>query len=478
MKFEELKLDEQILAALQKLNYEEPLPVQEAVIPFILNHQDVIVKSKTGSGKTASFAIPVIEDIIWEEKLPQCLVLTPTRELALQIKEEFDLIGAYKRIKTTAIFGKQPYRFQVQDLSQRCHVVIGTPGRMLDHLERGTLHIEDMRTFILDEADEMLNMGFIDTVKEIMTYFPGNITTCLFSATLPEEIKALASSFMREETLIELSAKHEVSELVTHYGYQLKEHEKLDFLLKLLCKEQPESCIIFAKTQEHVKEICDVLYEKGLSVDKIHGGMLQEDRIDNLNDFKLGKIRILVATDVASRGIDIQNVTHIINYDMPNQKETYVHRIGRSGRVDATGIAISLISQYDGARLEELEAYMKQSMEIKDKTEVDVVEPNREALFPLTKAVAIKAKKGVELRKDTMKLYLNGGKSKKIRAGDIVGAICEIEGVTAEDIGVIQVQDRQSFVDILHGKGKIVLTALQKGTIKGKQLKVQIAKEE
>lgn len=477
MKFEEFKLDTQILAALKKLKYIEPLPVQEKVIPLILEKRDVIVKSKTGSGKTASFAIPVIEDIIWEEKLPQCLVLTPTRELAIQIKEEFDSIGAYKRIKAISVFGKQPFRYQVQDLSQRCHVIIGTPGRILDHLERGTLHLEEIRTFILDEADEMLNMGFVDTVKEIMTYFPGNITTCLFSATLPEEIKELASSFMREETLVELSTKHEVSEMVTHYAYRLKEHEKLDFLIKLLCKEQPESCIIFAKTQENVKDVCDALYDLGLSVDKIHGGMLQEDRIENLEDFKLGKLRILVATDVASRGIDIEKVTHIINFDMPNQKETYVHRIGRSGRVDATGIAISFISQYDGERLDELEEFIKQPLEIKDRAEVENVEVNAKTLKPLTKTVAIKEKKGSILRKDTMKLYLNGGKSKKIRAGDIVGAICEIEGVTADDIGVIQVQDRQSYVDILHGKGKLVLRALQKTTIKGKQLKVQEAKD-
>lgn len=478
MKFEDFQLDTTILEALDKLGYEEPLPVQEEVIPLILEGKNVIVKSKTGSGKTASFAIPVIENIIWDERDPQCLVLTPTRELALQIKEEFDNIGAYKRLKSAAIFGKQPYRFQVQDLKQRCHVVVGTPGRILDHLQRGTLKLNNIKTCIIDEADEMLNMGFIDNVKEIMGYFPGNLTTCLFSATYPPAIQELATSFIPDANMVEIASTHAVTELVTHYAYRMKEHEKLDFLIKLLCQLQPASCIIFAKTQEHVKEVCDALYKLDLSVDKIHGGMLQEDRMDNLNDFKKGKLRILVATDVAARGIDIKDVSHIINYDMPNQAETYVHRLGRSGRVNASGVAISLIAQYDSARVAALEEFLNESLDIKDTKEILEVIVDEQALEGLRHPIEIKEEKGKELRKDTMKIYLNGGKSKKIRAGDIVGAICEIEGVTGDDIGVIQIQDRQSYVDILHGKGKIVLKALQKKTIKGKQLKVQKAKDE
>ena len=205
--------------------------------------------------------------------------------------------------------------------------------------------------------------------------------------------------------------------------------------------------------------------------------MLQEDRMDNLNDFKKGKLRILVATDVAARGIDIKDVSHIINYDMPNQAETYVHRLGRSGRVNASGVAISLIAQYDGARVAALEEFLNESLDIKDTKEILEVIVDEQALEGLRHPIEIKEEKGKELRKDTMKIYLNGGKSKKIRAGDIVGAICEIEGVTGDDIGVIQIQDRQSYVDILHGKGKIVLKALQKKTIKGKQLKVQKAKD-
>ncbi|MGX8833643.1 DEAD/DEAH box helicase [Amedibacillus sp. YH-ame10] len=478
MKFKEFSLDQHICDALEVLGYKEALPVQEAVIPEILAGHDVIVKSKTGSGKTASFAIPIIEEIEWNERAPQAIVLTPTRELAMQIKQDFDHIGAYKRMKTLAIYGKSPFRFQAQDLKERTHIVAGTPGRILDHLKQDTLNVSKLRYVILDEADEMLNMGFIDDVEEILEYFPGNITICMFSATMPSAIQELASGFMKEPKIITCEQSDQVNDHVEHYAYHMKEHEKTDFLLKLLCAEKPESCIIFAKTQEHVIDVCDTLYEKGISVDKLHGGMLQEDRIQNMKDFKLGNIRILVATDVASRGIDIANVTHIINYDMPEKKETYIHRIGRTGRVDARGVAISFIAQYDEERVRDLEEYLGYALTMKDKEAIEAIKVTSAMLKTLDTPEVQKEEKGKDLRKDTMKLYLNGGKAKKVRAGDIVGAICEIPGVCGDDIGIIQVQESQSYVDILHGKGNLVLKALQKKTIKGKNLKVQKAREE
>ena len=476
MKFQELGLEEAILKALDKLHYETVLPVQEQVIPELLNDVDCIVQSRTGSGKTASFAIPIVEKMIWDERAPQAIVLTTTRELALQIKEDFDNISAYRRLKTVAVFGKQPYRFQIQDLKQRCHIVVGTPGRVLDHLQRGTLNVEKIREVVLDEADEMLNMGFIDSVREIFSFLPEQRTTCLFSATMPEPIQQLAQMFISDAKLITLNQETDVNQAITHYAYEVKEKEKLAFLKKLICKEQPESCIIFARTQEGVKTITDALYEMNLCVDKLHGGMLQEDRMENIDDFKHGKVRILVATDVAARGIDVQDITHIINYDMPNQKENYLHRIGRTGRKSASGVAITFLNEYDGARREELETYLGYPLAVYDRKEVDNYEITQEAMDVLSKPFAIREDKGKEIHKDMMKLYMNGGKNKKIRAGDIVGAICEIDGVCGDDIGVISIQDHQSYVDILHGKGNIVLKALQKKTIKGKKLRIQKAK--
>lgn len=477
MNFEEYTLDASICEALHILGYHSVLPVQEAVIPVLLQKKHLLVKSRTGSGKTASFAIPIIQDLIWEERSPQALVLSPTRELALQIKNEFDNIGAYKRIKTAAVFGKQPFRFQAQDLKQRCHVVIGTPGRILDHLEQGTLVTQQIRYIIIDEADEMLDMGFIDTIRSIFSYLPTQASVCMFSATLPKSIQELAHDFQRDPVFVEIQEPASVSEQIVQYAYRVQEHKKTELLVKLLCRERPKSCIIFARTKETVHQIWELLHDKGISIGQLHGDMMQEDRLETMKSFRLGKLRMMVATDVAARGIDVQDVTHIINYDMPNKKETYVHRIGRSARLDRSGTAISFLSHADEHRLKEIEAYMNSSLTIHETSELESVITDEAAIRTLGTPTMQKEEKGKELRKDTMKLYIGGGKSKKIRPGDIVGAICEIEGIDGDDIGVIQIQDHQSFVDILHGKGELVLRALSKKTIKGKICRVERAKQ-
>ncbi|MEG0367175.1 MAG: DEAD/DEAH box helicase [Coprobacillus sp.] len=218
MNFKNFKLEETICRALDTLGYTEALPVQEAVIPEILDKKDVIVKSKTGSGKTAAFAIPIIQDIVWDERSPQAIIIAPTRELALQIKDDFDNIGAYKRIKTVALFGKHPFHIQEQDLRQRTHIVVATPGRLLDHLENETIRMDQIRYLVLDEADEMLNMGFIDVVEQIMDYLPENRTTCLFSATMPEAIQELANTFMDYAKLIEIEQENMITNQVEHYA--------------------------------------------------------------------------------------------------------------------------------------------------------------------------------------------------------------------------------------------------------------------
>lgn len=477
MNFNDYKIDERILQALDKLGYEKATDVQVKVLPALLKNEDLIVQAKTGSGKTAAFAIPLIDQIKWEENKPQVLVLTPTRELALQIKEDFDNIGTYKKIKTLAVFGKQPYKFQIHDLKQKTHVVVGTPGRVLDHLERGTMDVSMLRYLILDEADEMLNMGFIESVQSILEKLPSNRTTCLFSATMPEAIAALAKRFTKNAKHIIVQEESVVNKEIEAVAYEVKEHEKKEFLLKLLIHEMSASAIIFCKTQEHVNEVCEYLYANDLSVDKIHGGMLQEDRLENMNDFRLGKIQFLVASDVAARGIDVESIAHVINYDLPEEAERYVHRIGRTARVGHHGKAISFLSQYDDHRKEMIEEYIHASFQILDKEPILAVAITRDSLQALNDKVIHKEKKNKELKKDIVKLYLNGGKNKKIRPGDIVGAICEIPGVEAEDIGVIQVQEMGSYVDILNNKGQRVLEALRKSTIKGKTLKVQISKK-
>lgn len=465
-----MNLDKNIIQALHTLGYVEPLEVQEKVIPNILAGKDCIVKSRTGSGKTASFAIPIIQNLEVNEKSPQALVLTPTRELALQIQQDFNHIGTFKKVKTLPIFGKQPFKFQKEDLKQRCHVVIGTPGRVLDHLQQETLDPSKIKYVVLDEADEMLNMNFLDEVQAILKYIPKQHVTCLFSATYPDVIQRMSKKYLYKPEKIDLSQS--IKPNIMEYAYHVQEENKELFLLHLLAKEKPESCMIFCKTQARVDEVYESLQNNQVSVDKIHGGMMQEERLHHMKRFKKGKVRVLVCTDVASRGIDIFKVDLIINYDMPSPVETYTHRIGRSGRVNEKGLAISFVNEYDSLRLEKLEDYLGHNLKFEEENQV--WQNNLDALDTLQESNRVVVDKSKDLRKGITKIYLNGGKNKKIRPGDIVGAICEIDGICAEDIGVIQVQDHQSYVDILNNKGKLVLKNLK--TIKGKTLRIQKAK--
>ena len=475
MKFIDLGIDNRIVEALEKLGYNETTQVQECVIPQLKEGHDVIVKAKTGSGKTAAFAIPLIDSIVWEENKPQALVLAPTRELAIQVKEDFDNIGTYKKIKTLAIFGKQPYKFQTQDLKQKTHVVIATPGRLLDHMERGTFDASHLKYLILDEADEMLKMGFLETVEKIIKRLPQERITCLFSATMPEAIENLAHQFMKEAVYIEMKQSQVVSNQINAYAYEVKEYQKPEFLLKLLVHEMPSSAIIFCKTQEKVNDVYEVLDENGLSVHKIHGGMMQEDRLHNMEDFRDGKVQFLVATDVAARGIDIESISHVINYDLPVDAENYVHRIGRTARIGNEGTAISLITKQDYKKQEKVEEFTNTSFEIKENDIIVQTYVDDNAIELLNAKVILKEKKNKELKKDITKLYFSVGKQKKIAPGNLVGAICALDDINGDDIGVVQVQDMCSYVDILNGKGKSVAQRLNNTLIKGKKMRVEVA---
>lgn len=471
--FKEYKLSNEIVKALDSLEYSNPTEVQSKVIPLVLEKTDLVVKSQTGSGKTASYAIPICELIEWQENKPQALILTPTRELAVQVKEDFINIGRFKRIKATAVYGKQPIAIQKTELKQKTHVVVGTPGRVLDHLERGTLNLERMNYLVIDEADEMLNMGFIEQVEAIIKELPENRVTMLFSATLPEAIKNLALRYMKTPTNIEIKASGLTTDKIDHSLITVKEDDKFSILKDVTIVENPDSCIIFCRTKDRVDTVCDQLSELGYHCDKIHGGMAQDDRLDVMNEFKRGEFRYLIATDVAARGIDIDNITHVINYDLPLEKESYVHRTGRTGRAGKKGKAITFVTPFEDKFLNEIEDYIGfeiPKMTAPSKDEVS----NKQSEFEAKKNMepTIKKAKSEKLDKQIMKLYFNGGKKKKLRAVDFVGTIAKIEGVTAEDIGIITITDTFSYVEILNDKGHMVLDKMKKTSIKGKQLKV------
>lgn len=476
--FDDYHLSEEIRRSLAVLKYETPTEVQSEVIPSALENQDLVVTSQTGSGKTASFGIPICEKIEWAEKDPQALILTPTRELAVQVREDITNIGRFKRIKAVALYGKEPIAKQKEELIQKTHVVVGTPGRVIDHIERGTLSLDKIKFLILDEADEMLNMGFIDKVEKIIRKLPHNRLTMVFSATMPTKVENLCQKYMNEPKNIEITSTGVTADNTEHRLIEIEQEGKLPLLKDVTVVENPESCIIFCGTKEHVEMVYNELENSGYSCEKLHGGLEQEDRFAVMDGFKTGNFRYLVATDVAARGIDVDNVTLIINYDVPMEKESYVHRTGRTGRAGNKGKAITLATPYEGKFVRSIERYIGfeiPTMEFPKHYEV----AKGKAAFEEKQSGrrVVRNNKTARINQDIMKLHFSGGKKKKLRAVDFVGTIAKISGVTMDDIGIITIQDQLTYVDILNGKGSVVLQAMENTTIKGKKLKVSIAKK-
>lgn len=466
-----LKLSEEIKRAINELGYKDATPVQKEVIPVALTGKDIVAKSQTGSGKTAAFAIPIAEQVIWEENKPQALIIVPTRELGVQVKTECTNIGRFKRIKAAAIYGQSPFAKQKLELSQKNHIVVGTPGRLLDHIEKGTLNVDKVAYLVLDEVDEMLSMGFIDQVEDILQFLPKKRQNLFFSATMPGEMQDLIKRYQENPVVIEMAA--EKTNPITHIEMQTENKEKT--LQDVLITENPDSAIIFCNTKNQVDELSDLLQ---VNAAKIHGGLRQEERFRAMDDFKSGKSRFLIATDVAGRGIDVENVTLVINYDLPIEKENYVHRIGRTGRAGNSGKAISFVKTNENPLLRDIEDMLNITIEKKRKPTIIEVKASEEAFRKKQqKRPTIKRARGEKLNKNIMKLYFNGGKKKKIRAVDFVGTISKLEGITSEDIGIITIEDHVSFVEILNGKGPAVLEMMRSRKVKGRRLKVNEARK-
>ncbi|ADC51733.1 ATP-dependent RNA helicase [Alkalihalophilus pseudofirmus OF4] len=474
----EIQISKEVQKALDLLNYKKLTNVQEKVVPVAIAEKDVIVKAQTGSGKTAAYAIPLCEKVIWEENKPQALVLTPTRELAAQVKEEIINIGRFKRVKAAAVYGKQSYERQKIELKQKNHIVTGTPGRVLDHIEKNSLDTTNIRFLVIDEADQMLNMGFIDQVEAIIARIPANRVTMLFSATFPYGVEELSKRHMSLPEYIEINSTEASRPNINHAIIEVEADEKTDVLKKVLITENPDSCIIFCQTQVEVDKLEKSLLRSQYPVEKLHGGMKQEDRFDVMDRFKEGAFRYLVATGVAGRGIDVADIDLVINYDVPAEKENYVHRIGRTGRAGKKGKARTLVTPSEHGYIDDIEDFIGEQI-------TRVPRPGKEEVKKAMKAFQIKLKKKPQLKEnkakklnqDIMKLYFNGGKKKKLRAVDFVGTLSSINGIQSDDIGIITIQERETYVEVLNGKGPLVLEEMKHRTIKGKQLKVHPAKK-
>ena len=474
--FDSYKLSDEIKKAVDMLNYKTPTCVQHQVIPAVLEGKDIIVKSQTGSGKTAAFAIPICELVEWEENKPQALVITPTRELAMQVKEDIFNLGRFKRLKVAAIVGKSPFYNQEKEIRQKTHVVVGTPGRIIDHLERDTLDASKIKYLIIDEADEMLDMGFIEQIETIIGNLSKERVTVLLSATMPKDIKVLCDKYMRQPIYVEIEDQNPTIERIFQERYSVDQKDKMKLLRDLTIVENPDSCIIFCNTKQMVDRVYDELSSFYYACEKIHGGLEQRDRLKVMNDFRQGCFRYLVATDVAARGIDIDDISLVINYDIPRDSESYVHRIGRTGRINKEGRAITFVTPNEDKLLYNIHQYIGKEIPLKEKPDRETVSNLKQDFVEKTNSVPqIKETKGAQLSKDIVKLHINAGKKTKMRPVDVVGTLCNIEGMTSDDIGIINILDISTYVEVLNNKGELVLKELQDRPIKGRIRKVSRA---
>ncbi|MBI5953090.1 MAG: DEAD/DEAH box helicase [Chloroflexi bacterium] len=370
--FSSLNLRDEIMQAITELGYAEPTPIQSGMIPLMLTGADVIGQAQTGTGKTAAFALPILQNFKPQQH-PQALVLAPTRELALQVADSMVEYGKHLRARVLAVYGGQPYSPQISSLRRGVDIVVGTPGRLNDLLERGVLNLSEVRTVVLDEADEMLNMGFIEEVEKILATTPPERQTCLFSATMPARIRKLADGFMRDpQSVIVKKSTLTLSTTEQRY-YLVHENDKTNALTRLFEIEPIHSALIFARTRAETSTLANELVVRGIPAEAIHGDLDQNARERVLGRFRANQLKVLVATDVAARGLDIDDISHVFNYHLPDDAEVYVHRIGRTGRAGKTGIAITLLSPREKRRMREVEALTKQvvtKMELPTTTEI------------------------------------------------------------------------------------------------------------
>lgn len=362
-KFQDLGISPATLKSLKRMGFEEATPVQAQTIPLSLQNKDLIGQAQTGTGKTAAFGVPMIDKIDKDSNLIQGIVVAPTRELAIQVSEELYKIGYGKRIRVLAIYGGQDINRQIRALKNHPQIIVGTPGRILDHINRRTIRLENIHTVVLDEADEMLNMGFIEDIEAILAKTPAERQTLLFSATMPAPIQRMAEKFMKNPEVIRVKAKEMTVPQIEQYYLEVQEKSKFDVLTRLLNIQTPELAIVFGRTKRRVDELSEALNLRGYTAEGIHGDLSQAKRLSVLKKFKEGSIDVLVATDVAARGLDISGVTHVYNFDIPQDPESYVHRIGRTGRAGKTGVAMTFITPREKSYLHVVEKTIKRKMD-------------------------------------------------------------------------------------------------------------------
>ncbi|MEA3457001.1 MAG: ATP-dependent RNA helicase DbpA [Campylobacterota bacterium] len=443
------QLPQALIDTLTQLHYETMTPIQASAIPLLLEGKDIIAQAKTGSGKTAAFGIPLIHIIDTKKRNPQAMILCPTRELADQVAKELRRLARYKEnLKILTLCGGTPMRPQIASLERGAHILIGTPGRIQDHLSRETIYLKNIHSLVLDEADRMLDMGFYDEIKKIISNLPKKRQGMLFSATYPGNIQKLSREILDNPVMIKVDTEH--SDLVIHeVGLEATEQEKKNTILRILKSYKPETAIVFCNTKAETVSLADFLCDKHFSALDLQGDLDQRERNETLLKFANGSVRIMVATDVASRGLDVKDVSMVINYDLPHDPEVYTHRVGRTARAGAEGTAISLYLPGQKAKLLEMA-------------------PDIQLLSPEN----LRIDKNFILESDKSTLCIDGGKKNKLRPGDILGALSKEIGIPGDHIGKIDIFDFHAYVAIDKKSIKEAFGGLKKGKIKGRKFRV------
>ena len=461
--FEALFLSPALLAVVGELGYERPTPIQSASIPALLAGKDLIGQSKTGSGKTAAFALPILQRIDLEKRSIQALVLCPTRELSAQVVREFRTLGrGHAGLVVLELVGGQPAKLQRKALGRGGHVAVGTPGRLLDHLQSGSLETGSITTLVLDEADRMLDMGFGPDVERILRKLPRSHQTALFSATFPDAIAAMSDSCQRDAVRVTIDEPEGADVEIRQLQLAVQPEDRFHALCWLLNEYPHESALIFCNFKATVAELAGSLAKAGVSADRLDGDLDQFHRDQVLARFRNQSVRLLIATDVAGRGIDVEGLDLVINFELPQQPEIYVHRIGRTGRAGKKGVAISLTTARQGSRISAIEELTGTVLEVIRRRSGD-----DSGVDALLRTLAKSA------RMET--ILISGGRKDKIRAGDILGALTgDAGGLQGTDVGRIEVQDRLSYVAVSRSTGRAAVDRLNSGRIKGKRFRATL----
>lgn len=526
MKFEELNIDERILRAIEDMGFEETSPIQTQAIPAVCEGIDVVGQAQTGTGKTAAYTIPMLMKIDPQIKKPQAIVLCPTRELAVQVAEEIRKLAKYMSdIKVLPVYGGQEIVRQIKSLKTGVQIIVGTPGRVMDHMRRKTVKFDNINMVILDEADEMLDMGFREDMETILTETPQDRQTVMFSATMPKAIMDIARNFQKDARVIKVVRKELTVSNIEQFYYEVRPKNKTEVLCRLIDIYNPRLSVVFCNTKRQVDELISELKGRGYFADGIHGDMKQQQRDRVMDDFRSGNVDILIATDVAARGIDVDDVDMVFNYDIPQDEEYYVHRIGRTGRAGRSGMALSFISGKEVYKLKDIERYcktkilakpvpslddvkntkldnmfdkIKQTIEEGGLTDmVNLVEEhvNQEEYTSMDMAAALlKMLIGDTLdrvdevedfhfdidRDDSrmVRLFINIGKKDKIKPSNILGAIAGESGMPGKLVGAIDMMDNYTFVDVPAIHAEKVLKAMNDNVlIKGRRVNMEKANQ-